>query len=178
MKNFKILSWIILWLTWLLTLTLVSAVVWNSGLREHFEDKKIAKQCQEKILSVLKSPSTAQFSNFIKISNSICVFDVDAQNSFWAMIRTKYLCNLDPVPFEKEILEIKGIENIEEIGYVKIKTCITKATLGENFSNCLYEAEREKLREKTCNEAIELSKQWYLSWEDVNNICSSLDIDI
>lgn len=75
------------------------------------------------------------------------------------MIRTKYLCNLDPVPFEKEILEIKGIENIEEIGYVKIKTCITKATLGENFSNCLYEVEREKLREKTCNEAIELSKQ-------------------
>lgn len=146
MKNFKIPSWIILWLTWLLTLILVSAVVWNSVLREHFEDKEIAKQCQEKILSVLKSPSTAQFSNFEKLSNWNMFYDVDAQNSYWAMIRETYLCKREQLWCNSEPeLFLKSMDSSERERYV------------EDWHYC--EIARESYQE------------WTISWDSVDLLC-------
>lgn len=139
-------AWIVFSFTLLLTLILVSAVAWNSGLRRYFEDKKIAKQCKEKILSVLKSPSTAQFSNFEKLSNWNMFYDVDAQNSYWAMIRETYLC-------KREQLWC----NSEPELYVEEMDASDRKRYLEDWHYC--------------EQAREYYQEWTMSWDSVDLLC-------
>ena len=155
-------------------LIILALVIWNYWIWDRFEEYNLSKICQEEIKMILKSPSTAHFSNLRKIGNNIVTYDVDAQNSFWALIRGTYLCNLDTVSWEKKIFSVDWLDDIESIDEKSVKLCVTKATLGTDFSDCLFEGQRAKLREKTCNEARELNEQGLLSWEHVDNICSSL----
>ena len=177
-KRGKLLGilWILVWAWGLLTIFLL--IAWNNWLGNRIEEGNLWKQCQEEIKLMLKSPASAQFSNFMKIWDNIVVYDVDAQNSFWALIRTTYLCNLGPSMFnEQRVFEVEWIEDIESIDVIDVELCIKNWILGYNFSDCLFEAQRAQLREKTCNEAKELYQQGLLSGEHVNNVCASLWLD-
>ncbi len=60
-------------------------------------DKNIA-DCQNLMLSQLKSPSSATFSNIEKASDDLWQYvrgSVDSQNSYWAMLRTNFVCVRD-----------------------------------------------------------------------------------
>lgn len=60
-------------------------------------DKNVA-DCQNLMLSQLKSPSSAKFSNIEKASDDLWQYvrgSVDSQNSFWAMLRTNFVCVTD-----------------------------------------------------------------------------------
>lgn len=68
--------------------------VWQEG-KAGFE---VSRDCRERILESLKAPSTAKIHetfNTYKGSNVYLVkFEVDAQNSFGAMIRSNFECKI------------------------------------------------------------------------------------
>lgn len=110
------------------------------------EDNKPKEECKQKILSVLKSPSTAQFSNFEKLSNWNMLFDVDAQNSYWAMIRSSYLCKID----QPSCLDLPEL-------YVEKMDVSDRERYSTRWNNCV--------------EARDFYKKWTLSWEHVGVFC-------
>lgn len=72
-------------------------IVWAMNRPETANKYDAQTACENAIESVLKAPSTAQFSNprFTESEpNYVVQLDVDAQNSFGATIRETYTCQL------------------------------------------------------------------------------------
>jgi len=93
------------WMLWLvaglvvLGLTGTGAAFWMSGepARESGPSQtQLVDQCREAVRPKLKAPSTAQFPGGEKVESSGTTYrvfgQVDAQNSFGAMLRTDYRC--------------------------------------------------------------------------------------
>lgn len=57
--------------------------------------QELGEKCKTNILDKLKAPGSAQFSNLRNIGERFIVYDVDAQNSFGALLRSSYLCDLE-----------------------------------------------------------------------------------
>lgn len=53
---------------------------------------KIKKDCKNLIQKQLVSPASAKFSNYEEGKYWLIYYDVDSQNKFWAMIRSKREC--------------------------------------------------------------------------------------
>lgn len=77
------------WVLGLLVI-LVLFVTWWFIYESNFWSKH---QCRESIKEKLKSPATAQFFNYRKIGFDVYAYDVDSQNWFWAMVRSKFTCH-------------------------------------------------------------------------------------
>ena len=111
--------------------TVFYAQVW-----QYFEHKRVVSLCQKKIKAILKSPATAQFSNFQQIWDNLVYYDVDAQNSYWALIRGKFICNPYAKKGESNILDIHDI-NISDFSVGTIEDCMALDDWGEGFYECL-----------------------------------------
>lgn len=77
------------WVLGLLVI-LVLFVTWWFIYESNFWSKH---QCRESIKEKLKSPSTAKFSNYREIWFDVYAYDVDSQNWFWAIVRSKFTCH-------------------------------------------------------------------------------------
>ena len=119
-----------------LFLTFIGTVFYTQVWREYFEHKRVVSLCQKEIKAVLKSPATAQFSNFQQIWDNLVAYDVDAQNSYWALIRGKFICNPYTEMGKSKILDIHGI-NISDFSVSTIEDCIALDDWGKGFSECL-----------------------------------------
>lgn len=71
---------------------LVVGLPWRLFGESYWGLKIDQKECKNAIKSTLKAPASAQFSNFEKIENGDFWYDVDAQNSYGALIRSSYVC--------------------------------------------------------------------------------------
>lgn len=70
----------------------------NGAVNKTITVDKNVSDCQNLMLSQLKSPSSAKFSNIEKASDDLWQYvrgSVDSQNSFWAMLRTDFVCVRD-----------------------------------------------------------------------------------
>lgn len=64
---------------------------------------ELYETCKNRVFTSLKAPATAKFGDYDRnLKNNwykgdyLIVFDVDAQNSYGALIRKKYMCRISP----------------------------------------------------------------------------------
>lgn len=111
----------------------IGVIAWIFLWKPYLTLRSEQQNCQESIKKILKSPASAQFSEFEKFINGDIWYEVDSQNSYGALIRWSYVC-------EKvgKLYFVKRIENGNKEGYKSFveKRNILKEKMEEKIERC------------------------------------------
>ncbi len=123
----------------------IPELFWNNEVSENWE-----QQCQESIKYQLKSPASAVFSEFMQRNDNTFSYNVDSQNAYWAMLRSRWLCVYEDMfnlwrkeMLAKKLKDYQDIDSAIEQHKKEVKLIRQQICKGEKMQNPNKETEHE-----------------------------------
>lgn len=140
-----------------MAIILLIGVLWGTYYYVQLDNKSSnnpdIEMCKNEVMSVLKSPSTAVFGTFDTTTDNIASYvrwEVDSQNTFWGVLRMKFVCVINW--FDVRIVSSEG--DRDEINELEILNSYI-------FNNTIPTGTRAEIYTQYMKDIAEINLKYY-----------------